>query len=222
MSNSTSWPTFSNASFKNQEGYEKSLVGGKYFSHGSHDVAIEAVEGVTSAKGTFYLRVTLGAEGKSIRHNLFLTATDKKTNDTRLNRGYSSIFAGAIIPNDDNLKFEAFNDYFPNNPSKLESLVGAKLNITIGRQKDGYTVEKTENGFLIMDVATKLPVVLEDSVENNFEDFTDAIEVAKSQGLKRAWDEVTHMRGIEGNEDVNVALVKGIISGKTTKKVANM
>jgi len=214
MSNNP-WKSFGSASFETKEGYEKSLEGGNYFTLGKYEVQIEAVEPKIAKNGSSYLQVTFGSDSKTIKHNIFTTTVDKKTQEERLNMGYIRLFGGAVVA-DTNLRFEAFNDFFPHNPEKLEGLIGSRLSITIDRQKKGHTIEKHGEGHAIIDVETNEPIVLESGIENSFEQISDAKDVMISQGIDRAWNEVVKMEPLEGG--VNDELVKGLISGKSSNK----
>jgi hypothetical protein len=211
------WKSFGVASYDSQEGYEKSLEGGQFFGLGTHEVVISAIEPKESAKGTAYLKVTFEGDGKSIFHNIFLTATDKKSGELKLNLGYSKVFAGAIVNKNMPLQYKFFNCFAPENPEVLEALVGSKLRIKIEQQKEGYSIEHVNDGYIIMDVATKEPVVLADKVENLFDSFDEAKTVATNQGLERAWNEVTSMLNSELENDNN-GLIQRLLDGKVAKK----
>ncbi len=163
-------------------------VGGSYFDVGTHkDVTIEVVEPKQSAKGSFYVKLTLrGAGDETIGHNIML---DKKEGD-----GFHftyQLLASALVA-DPELKMRTFGKLFATNPQLLDKLRGLKLTIQVAKGKNGYNVEQDALGNkVVIDVATGKEYP--EFAGRTFESYDDIKEATKEYSIYRMKNEVSRV-----------------------------
>lgn len=127
-------------------------VGGAYFEAGKHkNVTIEVVEPKISSKGKFMLLLSLKGEGgETIRYNVMLEKGDGKDG---FHFTYQKL--AAALSATPEIQMRAFGKLFATQPQLLQGLVGLKMDIEIGKGKDGYKVEQNAIGQkVVIDVAT--------------------------------------------------------------------
>lgn len=205
---SNQWQKF-NAATDIAPNTQAAIPGGNYIGLGRHLVKIDAVEGFVSKNGFPYIRISYSNEnGQTLVDTLFPL---KK--DGNYSYKYKSL-SHALSPEDGVLRFEFFlskDGFLPSNPEVWPGLAGLHLIVNVEKGDKGYTIEDDNGVYRIFDLESKEYVTLMGGIPNEFENYKDARDAAKGQGLKRAWNQVTKFEYSEEHVADNQSVLKSLM-----------
>lgn len=209
-----------NVTQSTEDAFSNNNVGGSQFLPvGVHkNVLITEANDVVFEKGSKSyqaLQLVLEAEsGKQAKTTLFyiesIFENGKNTGKTQLSRKLRGL-TGALIK-DESLRKEVFNSCVADT-SLFEKLVGFRCNIEIAYPKKGYVILRNPDSeeIGIYDLGNDSELV------KSFENFTDAVDYMKEEGLRRAYTEVVAFSRTltDSGDDINAKCIQDFIKTAT-------
>lgn len=199
------WVKFSNE--KPNANINTTVSGSKYLDLGKHLVRIDSVEGGATRNGIPFVKIVyVDEKGRMMTDRLY--PVFERDGEIEQSFKYKSL-AHAVLPEDGVKRFEFFTSnqgLLPSNPSLWTGLVGLFAQIEITKGRKGYTVEGTDTGYILVNIETGEPYTLMGGIPNEFENYGEAHECAKSQGLFRAWNEVSKFYASENPEHIELSV----------------
>jgi hypothetical protein len=209
---SNQWKSFAR---EQKEGNVDSPVsGGKYVGIGTHLLRVDGVEELLTRNSDPYYKLSYSdKDGKLLTDRLFPVNMKDGKNSFK----YTSL-AYALLPEDGTSRFELFTSstgIIPTTPSLLQSLVGLYVTAEVKQGYRGYTIEDDNGTYRLYDVFTKDYYNLEGGIPNEFENYKDAREAAKGQGLYAAGTDINKFEASLDHVATNAEVLKELLSNKS-------